>query len=386
MKNQFKKLAFGLLAGALFAVPSHAAKQPKYAAYLFTYFTGNAPVEEQIRYALSTDGWNYTPMNDGHPIIASDTIALKKAVRDPHILRGEDGWFYQVVTDMASSQGWASNRGLVLLRSRDLLKWEHHTVHFPAKYKGTNFEHVTRVWAPQTIFDQEAGKYMVYYSLLTDDGSIPYDKVYYQYANADFSDLEGEPKVLFDTGDAAIDTDIVRDDDGTYHIFYKTENGRQKGIKQFLAKSLHNSEQWQLQDGFCQDTNEAVEGAGVFRLFDGTWVLMYDCYMNGHYQFCKSTDLKKFTKVQNTATTGLFTPRHGTVIAITQEELDLLQSWEALHQAQRKLKERSVPTLTLNQLKGRPAMLQEIQNTLDGPANVKTYKAMLQKLADYYKK
>ena len=28
--------------------------------YLFTYFTGNAPEQEQICYAVSTDGFNYT--------------------------------------------------------------------------------------------------------------------------------------------------------------------------------------------------------------------------------------------------------------------------------------------------------------------------------------
>lgn len=382
MKNNFKKL---LCAAAVLAATNVMAA-PKYAAYLFTYFTGNAIEQEQICYALSTDGWNYTPLNDGHPIISSDTIALKKAVRDPHILRGEDGYFYQVVTDMASSQGWASNRGMVLLRSKDLIKWEHHTVHFPEKYKGTMFEHVTRVWAPQTIYDVEAGKYMVYFSILTDDGSCPYDKVYYAYANADFSDLEGEPQVLFDVKNASIDTDIVRDDNGVYHVFFKTEGQRQKGIKQFLTKTLHNPETWDLQDGFCQDTNEAVEGSGVFRLFDGSWVLMYDCYMNGHYQFCKSADLKKFTKVQNTKTTGKFTPRHGTVIAITKEELALLQAWEDLQTTARTLRHRAVPTLTLYQLENRESMLKEIKATLDGPASIKTYQAMQKKIAAYFKK
>ncbi len=379
-----KKTVCALALSAL-AMGQTMAKD-KYVAYLFTYFTGNAPQDEQICYALSNDGWNYTPMNDGRPIIASDTIALKKCVRDPHILRGEDGWFYQVVTDMQSHQGWASNRGLVLMRSRDLLKWEHHTVHFPEKYKGTNFANVTRVWAPQTIYDVEAGKYMVYYSLLTDDGTIPYDKVYYQYANADFSDLEGEPKVLFDVKNASIDTDIVRDDDGFYHVFFKTEGQRQKGIKQFIVKSLHNITEADLQPGFCQDTNEAVEGAGVFRLFDGTWVLMYDCYINGHYQFCKSTDLKTFKMVQNTKTSGKFTPRHGTVIAITQSELDLLTAWDDLQKAKENLKTRSVPTLTLYQLDNRDAMIAEIEATLNGPASLKAYKAQQKRLQQYFKK
>ena len=93
-------------------------------AYLFTYFNSNAPQDEQICYAISDDGYNYTPLNHGNPVITSDTIALTQCVRDPHILRCEDGkTFYMVATDMRSSLGWASNRGMVLLKSTDLIHW-----------------------------------------------------------------------------------------------------------------------------------------------------------------------------------------------------------------------------------------------------------------------
>ena len=311
-------LAFVLMLAAC----SSAIAKPKTTAYLFTYFTGNAPEQEQICYAISEDGWNYTPLNNGQPIIASQDIARTGCVRDPHILRGKCGWFYMVVTDMKSSLGWSSNRGMVLMRSKDLVNWEHHTVHFPERFKGTMFEHVTRVWAPQTIYDKRTGKYIVYFSILTDDGSCPYDRVYWAYANKDFSDLEGTPHLLFDMKSASIDTDIVRDDDGLLHIFFKTEGRREKGIKQFIAKDFYDGSTWELQPGWCQDTNKAVEGSGVFRLHDGNWVLMYDCYTSGHYQFCKSTDgLRTFHRVQDTKTEGNFTPRHGTVIAITDKEL-----------------------------------------------------------------
>ena len=379
LKRLFLATAFGFIATA------SALAKNDYVAYLFTYFTGNAPEQEQICYALSNDGWNYTPLNNGRPVIASDSIALTKCVRDPHILRGEDGWFYQVITDMKSSLGWSSNRGMVLMRSRNLIQWEHHTIHFPERYKGTMFANVTRVWAPQTIYDKEAGKYMVYFSILTNDGSCPYDRVYYAYANSDFSDLEGEPKVLFDVKDAAIDTDIVRDDEGLYHVFFKTEGQRQKGIKQFITPSLLDQSKWQLQPGMCQDTNKAVEGGGVFRLFDGTWVLMYDCYTSGHYQFCKSTDLRTFKRVQDTQTSGAFTPRHGTVIAITKQEYELLMAWDALLQADRDLKARPVPTLTLKQLDQRKALLDETRRVLAGKATAKAFKAQVGKIQKFLK-
>ena len=165
-----------------------------------------------------------------------------------------------------------------------------------------------------------------------------------------------------------------------------TEGQREKGIKQFIVKNLHNITTADLQPGFCQDTNEAVEGAGVFRLFDGTWVLMYDCYMNGHYQFCKSTDLKAFKQVQNTATKGLFTPRHGTVIAITAEEEALLKAWSDLSQEVEHLAKRAVPTLTLYQLQNRQSMIDEIKATLKAEASLKAYQAQQKRLKAFYSK
>ena len=319
-----RKLLVALIATLCFpatATMSLAKKKAEMTSYLFAYFTGNAPEQEQICFAISDYGFNYTPLNGGRPIISSDTIALSKGVRDPHILRADDGTFYMVATDMRCSLGWTSNRGIVLMKSNDLIHWEHHTVHFPERFKGTEFANVTRVWAPQTIYDKSAGKYMVYFSLLTDDKSIPYDKVYYCYATPDFSGLEGTPKVLFDYKEATIDTDIVEDENGTYHLFFKTEKaGQHKGIRKYTFTDLHSPDTWKLRPGFCEITKSDVEGSCVFPLIQGGWCLMYDCYRDHNYQFAKSSDLNTFEYVQDSETRGAFTPRHGTTIQITKKE------------------------------------------------------------------
>ena len=303
-----------------------------YQNYLFVYFPSNT--DENLYYAISNDGYNFTPLNGGKAVVRADSIALKRGVRDPHILRGPDGMFYMVNTDMRSAEGWSSNRGLVMMKSADLVHWTHSTVHFPDKYRGTHFANVTRVWAPETIWDPEAGKFMVYFSLLTSDRSIPYDKDYYCYANADFTDLEGEPVYFYDRGSATIDMDIVyNESDSLYHGFYKNEGSG--GICKVTARHLTArpgeapGSQWSAPSGTLQQTTEAVEGAGVFKLInEDSWILMYDCYSNGHYQFCSSPDLENFTFVQNTRTSGAFTPRHGTVLPITQEETErLLQAF-----------------------------------------------------------
>ena len=73
-----------------------------YSNYLFAYFPAND--NENIYYALSNDGYNFTPMNNGKRVVAADTVSLKKGLRDPHVLRAPDGWFYMVNTDMKSAE------------------------------------------------------------------------------------------------------------------------------------------------------------------------------------------------------------------------------------------------------------------------------------------
>ena len=301
---------------------SCAKSNEPYAGYLFAYFNGNAPWQEQICFALSADGYNYTPLNDGNPIISSDTIANKRAVRDPHILRGKDGNFYMVVTDMRSSQGWASNDGLVLLRSTNLTDWTHSAIDFPTTWpERFNRDSLTQVWAPQTIYDPEAGQYMLYYAI----GEVGAHYITYcSYANEDFTEIS-MPEVLYDHKANTIDADIVYHD-GLYHMFFKTE-GQGNGIMKATAKTLHG--EWTPEYRYLQQTDVAVEGSGMFKRIDSDeWILMYDCYMNGHYQYCKSTDLNTFTYVCNSANTDKFTPRHGTTIPVTLSEAKrLIEKW-----------------------------------------------------------
>ena len=289
------------------------------AYYLFAYFNGNSQWQEQICFALSTDGYNYTPLNNGNPIISSADIALKQAVRDPHILRGEDGYFYMVVTDMKSSEGWSSNDGMVLLRSADMVNWTHSAIDFPTAWPHRfDRNSLTQVWAPQTIYDPEEGKYMVYYAI----GESGKNYItYYSYANEDFTELT-EPQVLYNhDGMNTIDADIVWHD-GKYHMFFKTE-GQGNGIQKATAKTLRG--EWTPEYRYLQQTSVAVEGSGVFKKIDSDeWVLMYDCYSSGMYEYCTSTDLSNFTYKCNSANTSIFTPRHGTTIAITTEEAQRL--------------------------------------------------------------
>lgn len=297
---------------------------PQTSAYLFVYFIGNKIGEEQIRFALSDDGFNYKALNDNQPVVNSKKISLSGGVRDPHILRCEDGkTFYMVATDMVSSKGWASNRGIVLLKSNDLIHWTSKAINIPAAFPEA-FGTVDRVWAPQTIYDPAAKKYMVYFSIRK--GPKDYDKIYYSYVNKDFTALTTSPKQLFFNPNktACIDGDIVFAF-GKYHLFFKTE-GHGDGIKEAVSDKLTDG--WKLQDRYLQQTDKPVEGSGVFKLnHSNKWILMYDMYTSGRYQFTQSTDLENFKSIDQEVTMD-FHPRHGTIMTITaQEALRLRNYW-----------------------------------------------------------
>lgn len=294
--------------------PGPTARAP-YTGYLFVYFTGNEGSQEAIRFAISGDGFHYRTLNGNQPVLSSEKISSSGGVRDPNIIRGEDGkTFYMVATDMVSAKGWSSNRAMVLLRSTDLLHWTSAVVNIQTHY--ARQEKLERVWAPQTIYDDSAKKYMIYFSLKYQGEA---DKICYAYVNRNFTDLEGPPSQLFFKADggSCIDADIAKRN-GRYYLFFKTEDSR-PGIK--IAVSDHLTRGYVLQsDDYVEQTDKPVEGAGTFRLNNGEgYILMYDMYTSGAYQFTRTTDFRNFA-VADSEVDMDFHPRHGTVMPITESE------------------------------------------------------------------
>lgn len=303
-----------------------------YEGYLFAYFEGSGDpgIQEQLRFAVSEDAIHWKALNNNQPIIPSNQISQTGGIRDPHILRGEDEeTFYMVATDMFTvKNGWGSNPGVVLLKSYDLINWDHAWIDLASKYP-EKFNNVQWVWAPQTIFDPEAGKYLVYFTVrFKGDDNLDF---YSAYANADFSGFEAMPDLMFRAKYGAIDGDIVCKD-GLYHLFYKgntkDENGNEleNGIQMATSKSLKGpwKEDFRYLDVYAGKPT-VVEGSSVFKLNGKEeYFLMYDLYTSQRYEFQRSTDLVNFTDTTESFTKD-FNPRHGSVISITKEEAKRLQ-------------------------------------------------------------
>ena len=333
-----RKLTFGgmLMAALALGMPmnAHAAKKAakqNFAGYLFAYFEGSGNKQEHLRFAISEDAKNWYALNDNQPVIASDSISTSGGIRDPHILRGEDGCYYIVATDMNTvKNGWKDNPGIVLMKSKDLVNWTHSKIVLKEDYK-EHFSDAYWVWAPQTIYDKKAKKYMIYFTLQrTGDGRKSL-VTYYAYANKDFTGFESEPKVLFNAKYGCIDNDII-ERNGVYHMFYKgnikNAEGKeiQNGIQQATAKNLKGpwKEDFKFIDAYA-DSKTGVEGSGVFKLNDkDEYVLMYDLYGSGRYEYQTSKDLNTFSTKPESFRKDFF-PRHGTVCSVTKDEMERLQ-------------------------------------------------------------
>lgn len=213
------------------------------------------------------------------------------------------------------------------MHSDNLIDWKTSAIDFKKQYPKT-FKNVHWVWEPQTFYDTKKDKYLIYFTIRF-EGEDNLD-FYSAYANKDFTDFESEPTLMFRAKYGAIDGDIIYKD-GLYHLFYKGNTKNEKGeeikngIQQAVSKSLEGpwKEVFKYLDVYAS-TKTHVEGSSVFKLNDSDeYILMYDLYSSGRYEFQKSKDLFNFSEETESFTKDFF-PRHGSVIGITKEEVKRL--------------------------------------------------------------
>ncbi len=301
-----------------------------------------------LHMAVSRDGYSFTALNDGQPVLAGDTIALQKGIRDPHIMRGPDGAFYLSMTDLhvfaqrdgyrttewerdGRQYGWGNNRGLVLMKSWDLIHWKRTNVEFDKLSAG--LANVGCVWAPEVAYDEEKGRLMIYFTMRYKNEA---NKLYYVYVNEDFDRIETLPQLLFqypDESRSAIDADITRVGD-TYHMFYVAHDG-EPGIKHAVSSRLNGD--YAFDPRWYDAEPRACEAPHVWkRIGQDRWVLMYDVYsLNPHnFGFVETSDFVNFEHLGRfnegkMKTTNFASPKHGAIVHLTQQEADQLEDYWA---------------------------------------------------------
>ena len=285
--------------------------------YLFCHFVGNAPDQERIHFAVSEDGYNFKPLNGNAPVIIQQKG--KKCVRDPYIMRGEDGCFYIIGTDMKSDEGWVSNHALVTWKSADLVKWTDETI-IDIRDFGGEFAATTRAWAPQAIWDAEKGAYMVYWAHSTVENDVA--AMYYAHTT-DFKTLT-EPKPLYvRPGIQTIDGDIIFNKaNGYYYLYFKHDEDQT--IAYVKSKSLCGP--YEDNSVVVSLSPHGVEGSSMYPV-TGTdsWIMIMDEYGTGNFFMQITEDFENFRAV-SPDDYGFVNvrPRHGSVMPITDEEYDRL--------------------------------------------------------------
>ncbi|MGO4292027.1 glycoside hydrolase family 43 protein [Chitinophaga sp. RAB17] len=282
--------------------------------YIFSFFKDNG--QDGLHLAYSHDGYNWKELNNGHSLL-QPTAGDDKLMRDPCIIRGADSLFHMVwtVSWKEKSIGYAS--------SPDLIHWSaQREIPVMAQEAGA-----LNCWAPEITYDARHKEYMIYWATTIPGrftagettGDDKYNHRLYYVTTKDFQQFS-PAKLLYDQGFNVIDATIVPDH-GRYMMFLKdeTKTPAQKNIRIAVSKSL---------TGGYSKPSAPITGAywaeGPTTLRKGhKWIVYFDKYTQHSYGAVESTDLKTWKDVSGKLSmpAGL---RHGTVVAVSAKEFDLL--------------------------------------------------------------
>ena len=311
--------------------------QEDLAGYLLVYFKDQS---QSAYFAISADGYTFTDINGGQPVMIGAQLAEQKGIRDPHITRGPDGAFYLAMTDLhifgkragyrdtdwerpIAKYGWGNNRAIVLMKSYDLIHWTHSDFRVDKAFP--ELGDIDCSWAPETIYDPIQKKMMVYFTIRYNNKAC---NLYYSYADKNFTKLKTKPERITDIG--GLDGDITKVGN-QYQLFYVSD-----------AKVLHSVSD-KINGGFKPEDKRidpekvSTEAPNLFkRIGTNTYVLMYDVYgaRPNNMGFSETTDFVNYKNIGHfnegvMKTTNFTGPKHGAITYLTKNELKAIaEHWK----------------------------------------------------------
>lgn len=344
MKKILKAVCLMLCMAAYPALAEETGKEDNN-AYLFVF---HQDPTSSLYMATSIDGYTFTALNNAQPVMSGDTLATQHGIRDPHIYQAPDGAFYLAMTDLnlrgkemgfrdtkwerdEDKYGWGNNHGFILMKSYDLINWTKSVAHIDKIFPGLD---VGCAWAPETIYDPEAKKMMIYFTMRLGNGKT---KLYYSYTDDDFTTLVTKPKELFKYPNSKVqilDADISRTPDGRYCLMYVAQE-QPGGIKMAFSDKINRG--YKYSDQWADTEPGACEAPNVWKRHgENKWVLMYDIFsVNPHnFGFAETADFKIFKDLGHfneglMKTTNFTSPKHGAIISIIREQADRLEKYWA---------------------------------------------------------
>ncbi|GIM91622.1 glycoside hydrolase family 43 protein [Paractinoplanes toevensis] len=212
--SSVRKIGGTVLAAVLalvFGAASPAAAAT-YAGYAMAYFTESPNMSAAnygLHVAVSSDGLNWTPLNQNNPVVTPTAGA--QGLRDPYILRKQDGTFEVLATDLKGTD-WSYN-------SQYIHVWDSTDLRSFTNYRRLKVNSLsTHSWAPEAFWDASRGRYGVIYSSVVGGHNV----IMVSYTTDFRTATEGT--VFFDNGTDVIDGNLVSQG-GVNYFYYRGTGG-----------------------------------------------------------------------------------------------------------------------------------------------------------------
>jgi hypothetical protein len=313
-------------------------------AWLLSYF-GPAQdlANDSLHLAYSLDGQRWAGLAHHQPVYQVSGLGTNH-IRDPFILRKNDGSFVYLATDWTLAENdsdyWNHpSPRLFVADSDDLVTFTNPRLITVTDLPGPGGQPM-HAWAPEAYYDAERAAYAIVWS-----GNDPsWDNRIYVSYTLDFETvLDPTPDVLFDPGYSVIDATIERAD-GRSYLFFKDEtdgNGvpGQRGKDIQIARAPSPAiepgafSMWStdyITRGAAQTVRQATEGPFVVHQPEqDRWILYADYYLAGGVFGAWTTPSLDAAPGEWTplpASSFRFPPgvRHAHPVRITLDELDAL--------------------------------------------------------------
>lgn len=278
-----------------------------YVGYVLSYFVSEGEDAEALKLAFTYDGKLWFKVNNQQSVYKPSIGTT--SLRDPSFIRLKEGGFMLVGT-----QGW-NNPEIYVAKTNDFINYS------DERLLALNFSTAqmplseVAAWAPEGFYDYTSDQYYIYWSSVEDA------KVLYN-TTRDFNGVSA-PQVLIDQGYPIIDATIVKDGAHYYAVLKDERQPMEMHSNLFVASSASDYLNF---DTFSEPiSNHQAEGPFVL-WSDYKYLLYFDDYTRKQFD-CMWIDFNEgFTQVEDQDTNIIdFTdPSHGSIIAVTWNELEAL--------------------------------------------------------------
>lgn len=299
--------------------------------YLFVHFREKAtPDGEQVHFAVSRNGFSWESLAGGNPIVTSDIG--ERGVRDMAICRTCNNEFVILATDLSlannlnsvyhGSWGEIKKNGshqLIKWTSKNLLDWS------AAEGIEVGAASAGCVWAPDVLFDQKKGEYLIHWSSPEKASADGRFVIYYTYTK-DFNSFS-PPEILYQVEEVGVIDSALYEIEGRFYLFFKQES-QPTGTRLLTADQITGPFQVEaaFENALSHLKGQAYEAPTAACLEDGRWYLFLDYYGSqtaagqGYVPFV-TEDIKSGRFHEDKKNLDFpYGFKHGSILEISEEE------------------------------------------------------------------